>query len=66
MGGTMQTPLLLTAEETAKELGIGRTRVFALIGSGEITSVKIGRTRRIPREALQAYVDGLLAGSAIE
>ncbi|MQA78098.1 MAG: helix-turn-helix domain-containing protein [Streptosporangiales bacterium] len=57
----MQKPLLLNPEQAAQELGIGRTRTFALIASGELESVKIGRARRIPRAALEVYVGRLLA-----
>jgi excisionase family DNA binding protein len=48
--------LLLTAEEAAEALGIGRTSVYALIKSGEIESVQIGRLRRIPSDAISDYV----------
>ena len=47
---------LLTPVEAARRLGIGRTRMFALIGAGEVRSVKIGRLRRVPVEALNDYV----------
>lgn len=57
----MQTPLLLVPEQAAQELGIGRTAMFALIKDGAIESVKIGRSRRIPRDALVEYVDRLRA-----
>lgn len=48
--------LLLTAEEAAAALGIGRTRVFALIRAGELRSLKIGASRRIPSDALDEFV----------
>lgn len=48
---------LLTPVEAAKRLGIGRTRMFALIGAGDVRSVKIGRLRRVPVEALNDYVN---------
>lgn len=51
--------MLLTVEETAEMLGIGRTRAFELVRSGAIESVRIGVSRRIRREALAAYVEGL-------
>lgn len=56
---SMQTPLLLVPEQAAQELGIGRTAIFALIKAGAIESVKIGRCRRIPRAALEEYVERL-------
>lgn len=48
--------LLLTAEETAKVMGIGRTKVFELIAAGAMESVRIGGSRRIPASAIQEYV----------
>ena len=51
--------LLLTAEETADLLGIGRTKVYELMRLGLIESVKIHGCRRIPTEAVRAYVDRL-------
>jgi excisionase family DNA binding protein len=53
--------LLLTPEEAARQLSIGRTKVFALMESGAIRSVKIGRSRRIPADALTDYVASLTA-----
>jgi excisionase family DNA binding protein len=51
--------LLLTAEETADMLGIGRTKVYELMRLGLIESVKIHGCRRIPTEAVRDYVDQL-------
>jgi excisionase family DNA binding protein len=51
--------LLLRPEEVAKALGVGRTMVFELIRSGELRSVKIGKSRRIPTAAVREYVEGL-------
>lgn len=50
---------LLTPLEVAEILGIGRTKVFELIASGELESVAIGRCRRVPTEALDAFLAGL-------
>jgi len=56
----MDTPtapaLLLTVEEAARRLGLGRTTVYGLIRDGELHSVRIGRARRIPAEALTDLV----------
>jgi excisionase family DNA binding protein len=51
--------LLLTAEETAEILSIGRTKVYELMRLGLIESVKIHGCRRIPTEAVHNYVDRL-------
>ncbi|MFD3544464.1 excisionase family DNA-binding protein [Streptomyces sp. NPDC058655] len=50
------TLALLTVEEAARRLRIGRTLCFRLIGTGELESVPIGRLRRIPPDAVLAYV----------
>ncbi|MGW7238670.1 helix-turn-helix domain-containing protein [Streptomyces sp. NPDC054804] len=50
------TLVLLTVEEAARRLRIGRTTCYALIRSGELESVPVGRLRRVPADALAAYV----------
>lgn len=51
--------LLLTTEEAAELLGIGRTKVYELLYTGRLGSIKIGACRRIPAQALRAYVAAL-------
>ena len=48
--------ILLSAEEAAEVLGIGRTFVFELVAKGRLESIKIGRRRLIPRDALERLV----------
>jgi len=48
--------LVLTVEEAAERLGIGRTLMYALISAGDVESVRIGRLRRVPADALDAFV----------
>ncbi|RKE20114.1 helix-turn-helix domain-containing protein [Streptomyces sp. TLI_171] len=50
------TLIALTVEEAARRLGVGRTTMFALIRTGEVPSIPIGRLRRVPAEALTQYV----------
>ncbi len=52
-------PLVLTIEQAAERLGIGRTLMYALVTSGEVESVTIGRLRRIPAECITEYVNRL-------
>ena len=54
-------PLLLSIEESAAQLRIGRSRMFDLIRRGEVLSVKVGGSRRIPYDSLRAYVGRLVA-----
>ena len=58
-------PVLLTLEEAAELLRIGRTRMFALVGRGEIRSVRIGGSRRVPVVAVEEYVEALLAAGEV-
>ncbi|GIG57755.1 hypothetical protein Lfu02_21270 [Longispora fulva] len=51
--------LLLTVEEAAGLLRIGRTNVYALIKTGELKSVPVGRLRRIRPADLENYVRNL-------
>lgn len=51
--------LMLTIPEVAKELRVGRTSVYRLISTGELPSVLVGGSRRVPSEALDRYIAGL-------
>lgn len=51
--------LLYTPEEAADLLGIGRSRLYDLIRTRDLDSVKIGRSRRISASALTDYVTSL-------
>jgi len=42
----------LVAEYAAERLGIGGTVMYALVSSGAVESVQIGRLRRVPADAL--------------
>jgi excisionase family DNA binding protein len=47
---------LLNVNEAATALGLGRSLVYTLIATGEITSIKIGRARRIPPSAIDEFI----------
>lgn len=57
-------PLLLTIEEAGQRLSIGRSLLLNLCYRGDIVSVKCGRRRLIPTQALEAYVAQLQAEQA--
>lgn len=52
--------LLLTPVEAAAALGVGRSKVYELMRSGDLPSVRIGACRRIPAEGLMAFLSALL------
>lgn len=51
--------LLLKPEEAAAELRVSRATLFELLRTGEVESVRIGSSRRVPAEALARYVERL-------
>lgn len=57
----LDLPLLIRVEEAAALLGVGRTTTYALIAAGELETVAIGTSRRVPRDAVTAYVERLRA-----
>lgn len=50
------TLVLLTVEEAARRLRVGRTTCFALIRTGALESLMVGGLRRVPADAPAAYV----------
>ena len=58
--------VLLTVEEAAELLRLGRTTTFELVMRGDIQSVKIGRRRLVVREGLDRYVAELLESQLVD
>jgi excisionase family DNA binding protein len=54
--------LLVTPEEAAAILSVGRTTVYELMATGELESVHVKSCRRIPVAALERFVQRLLEG----
>jgi len=48
--------VLLTVEDAAQALALGRTKIYELLDAGKLRSIKIGRARRIPVDALHEFV----------
>lgn len=55
-------PLLYRVRQAAAMLGLGPSKTWELIGRGELESVKIDGARRVPAEAIEAYVRRLREG----
>lgn len=49
-------PLALTVLEAGQVLRVGRSVTYELVRSGQLRSVRIGRSIRIPRDALVEYL----------
>lgn len=49
-------PLLLTASQAARLLGIHRTTVYTLVDEGKLRAVRPLRELRFPRDAVEQFV----------
>jgi excisionase family DNA binding protein len=57
--------MLVTAEEAAMLLGIGRTKVFEMLAAGELPAIRIGRCVRISRAQLEMWIDEQLEAAGL-
>ena len=57
------SPALLTVPEAMSALRLSRATIYDLIRSGELVSVKVGRSRRIPAQAVTTFVAHLVEAS---
>lgn len=48
--------LLLRPDQAAEVLGIGRSKVYALLADGTLPSVRVGKSVRVPAAELQSWV----------
>ena len=53
------SPLLYTIRATTNALSIGRTKLYQLLGSGELESVYIDGARRVPADAIAEFIKRL-------
>ena len=51
-------PDIMSINDLRSALGIGRTKAYELVKSGEIRSIKVGKAIRIPKISLLDYVKG--------
>jgi excisionase family DNA binding protein len=52
-------------EEAAEWLGLSRTKAYELVYRRALPSVTIGRSRRVPLAAMEAFVEQLLASGGV-
>jgi excisionase family DNA binding protein len=53
------TPIALGTADAARTLGIGKTKLFALIASGDLPAIRLGGKTLIRRVDLEAFADAL-------
>jgi excisionase family DNA binding protein len=51
--------LLVTVDEAARQLSIGRSHLYEYLLSGSLPSIRIGRSRRIATRDLNAFIERL-------
>jgi excisionase family DNA binding protein len=51
-------PSVLKIADVSRVLAIGRRQTYQLVGAGSLRSVRIGRSLRIPKTALIAFLEG--------
>lgn len=65
MKGDPRLKALLTIPEVASRLALGRSHVYQLIMRGEIPSIKIGKSRRVPAGTLEEFIERRLREQAV-
>ncbi|WP_369247264.1 helix-turn-helix domain-containing protein [Streptomyces sp. R41] len=61
---TTATAQLLTVPEVMARLKLGRSKVYDLIRSHRLVSIKIDGARRIPADAVQDFILGQIEEAA--
>ena len=58
-GDRSREALTVSVGEALRLVGIGRTRFYELVASGQVTTVKLGRRRLVHLASLKVLVSGL-------
>jgi excisionase family DNA binding protein len=57
--------ILLRPEEAGKMLGFSRSKVYGMLAAGELPSIRAGKSVRIPRAALEKWIEVNTTGGEI-
>ncbi|MGB3739104.1 MAG: helix-turn-helix domain-containing protein [Pontixanthobacter sp.] len=49
-------PICVRINDAARMIGVGRTKLYELISSGELETVKIGKATRVTTASLQGLI----------
>lgn len=49
-------PMLLSIKQVAEQLGMSRSKVYGLLQAGQIKSIRVGRSVRVPRQELDIFL----------
>jgi excisionase family DNA binding protein len=56
MGSSLSEVKFLTVSEVAALMRVSKMTVYRLVHSGELTAVQIGRSFRVPEQAVHEYL----------
>jgi excisionase family DNA binding protein len=56
---------LCTVPQVAEILKIGPTKAWELVRTGRLKSVSLGKSRRVPRSAIEEFIDHLKQEAAL-
>ena len=56
MSSSLSEVKFLTVAEVAKLMRVSKMTVYRLVHSGELTAVQIGRSFRVPEQAVHEYL----------
>lgn len=56
-----QKPLFYRIEEVAHLLGLGKSKTYLLVAGGEIPSIRIGKSVRVPVSCLEDWVNRMVS-----
>ena len=59
MSNEVDAPTLLTVSEVAEKLRVSKMTVYRMVHAGDLPSIRVGRSFRIPDEAVRAIFDAL-------
>ena len=58
--GDISDPKFLTVAEVAAMMRVSKMTVYRLVHAGDLTAVRVGRSLRVPEEAVHEYLRGAL------
>jgi excisionase family DNA binding protein len=58
--------LLLRPVEVGEQLRVSRAKAYELIASGQIPSIKVGGSTRVPADALREWIEKKLSENGAE
>jgi excisionase family DNA binding protein len=59
----MEKRILCSIPDAANALGIGRTKVYDMLGKGELLSMQIGSRRLVKVDSIKALIDRATGGA---